>query len=78
MKIIDLFEFPPESLSLPQNQRTIKDIEIMAKSRLDAVEMLMDSGITTPEDYYNLDDWFWTQPKTRIKQILLTRKATII
>lgn len=78
MKIIDLFEFPVESISSPQNQHLIKEIEQKASSNFEAIEMLMDAGITTPSDYYNLDDWFWTLPKSRIKQILNRRKATIV
>lgn len=78
MKIIDLFEFPPKNLFLPTNQYQIKEIEQKASSNFEAIEMLMDAGITTPSDYYNLDDWFWTLPKSRIKQIINRRKATII
>lgn len=78
INVIDLFEFPPKSLLSPQNQYRIKEIEQGAKSKHEAIEMLMDAGITIPSDYYNLDDWFWTQSKAKIKQILNQRKATII
>lgn len=78
INVIDLFEFPPKSLSSPQNQYKIKEIEQKAKSKHEAVEMLMDENIANPSDYYNLDDWFWTQSKAKIKQILNQRKATII
>lgn len=78
MKIIDLFEFPVGSILSPGNQHLIKEIEQKANTNFEAIEMLMDAGITSPSDYYNLDDWFWTLPKSRIKQILNRRKATII
>lgn len=78
MKIIDLFEFPVENILSPGNQDLIKEIEQKASNNFEAIEMLMDAGITNPSDYYKLDDWFWTLPKSRIKQILNNRKATII
>lgn len=77
-KIIDLFEFPVENVFSPKNQHLIKEIEQKASSNFEAIEMLMDAGITTPSDYYKLDDWFWTQSKAKIHQILNRRKATII